>query len=100
MNPVFTIIGDSNVRRHMTALNCRTSPSMSGAQIKTCGRVESLAETLRSIRSETTVILLACLTNFITSTAGDTPTISLRVDPVLQEFREILLDFCQEQPER
>ena len=97
---VFTIVGDSNVRRHMTALNCRASPSMSGAQVKTCGKLEALSETLRSVRSDTTVCILSCLTNFLTSSEGSSATVSLRVDPVLQEFRNIVLDYCQEMPER
>ena len=73
---------------------------MSGAQIKTCGKMEAFAETLRSIRSDTTACIVACLTNFITSAEGSSTTVSLRVDPVIKEFHEVLLDFCQEMPER
>ena len=97
---VYAVIGDSNVRRHMTALSCRASPSMSNAQIKTCGKLEAFAETLRSVRSDVTVCIVAVVTNFLTSAEGSTTTVGLKVAPVLQEFREVLLDFCQEMPER
>ena len=74
---------------------------MADAQVSICGRMEAFAEVLRQMRAETTVCLIACLTNFITSSnesASSSP--SLRVDPILREFREVLMDFCQEQPER
>ena len=73
---------------------------MSGAQISTCGRVEALAEVLRNTRSESTVVVVACLTNFLTSSEETSSSVGLRVGPVLRSFREIVLDFCQEQPER
>ena len=101
MVKTFAIVGDSNVRPHMSSLNCRANPFMANAQVKTCGRLEVLRETLRSIRSDVTVIILACLTNFVTSSepaSSSSPT--LRVEPVIKDFREIVLDFCSEFPER
>ena len=98
MPPVFTIVGDSNVRRHMTPLSCR-APYMSEAQVSICGRIEALTEVLRQVRTISTAVIVACLTNFITS-SPDGSSVSMRSTPVLEEFRDILLDFCQEQPER
>ena len=95
----FSIVGDSNVVRHMNQANCR-SPELSEAEVKSCGKLVVLEETLRSIRAETTVILLSCLTNFITDCTGSTESISLRIEPVLVQVRDILFSFCQEQPER
>ena len=100
MAPIISIVGDSNVRRHMNQQNCRSHPRMSTAQVKTCGKLETFAESLRSVRSDVTIVIVACLTNFLTSIDGASSSVSLRVDPVLQEFKEIMLDFAQEMPER
>ena len=100
MAKLFAVVGDSNVRPHMSALNCRASLSMAHAQVKTCGRVEALNETLRSIRYDVSVIILACLTNFLTSSEAVSNLVTLRVEPVLREVREIILDYCSEFPER
>ena len=99
MSRIFSLIGDSNIRRHMNSQNCQL-PQMAEAEVKTCGRIEVLAEVLRSVRSQTTVVVLSCLTNFLTSSEGTSASAGLRVEPVLVDFREILLDFCSEQPER
>ena len=99
MTGILTIVGDSNVRRHMNSKNCR-DPQMSSAQVKTCGNISALAEVLRSVRAETTVCVLACVTNFLTGSEGSSSSAGLRVQPQLQDFREIVLDFCSEQPER
>ena len=100
MVKLYAIVGDSNVRPHMSSLNCRANPNMANAQVKTCGRLEALGETLRLVRSDVTVIILACLTNFLTSSEAIASNVSVRVEPVLREFREIILDYCQEFPER
>ena len=100
---LFSIVGDSNVRRHMNVSNCRAVPMMSSAEMKSCGSLAIFAETLRSIRSDSSSVIVSCISNFLTSSdAGDGPSTlaSLRVEPVLQDVRGILLDFCQEQPER
>ena len=96
---IFTVVGDSNVRRHMNNANCRT-PAMSSAEVKTCGRLDLLAETLRSIRPETTACILSCVTNFIADSPVSSDSVSLRIEPVLLEFRDLLYDYCQEQPDR
>ena len=83
----------------MSPQNCRDR-IMSTAQVKTCGRIEAVSETIRSIPYNVSVIIMACLTNYITSSEPVSTIVSLRVEPVLQEFREILLDFCSEFPER
>ena len=80
-----SIIGDSNIKRHMSTNNCRDRPLMSGAQIVQCGRAALLAASLQSIRAESNVCVLSCVTNFITSTVGSS-AISLRVEPVFTDF--------------
>ena len=96
---VFTLLGDSNLRRHMSTINCRDRPLMSGAQLLVCGRVEVLAESLSTVRKESNVIILACITNFLTATTDDHSSVSLRVEPLIQEFLSKILTFGSSCPD-
>ena len=100
MRQVYALVGDSNVRRHMSPQNCRDRPPMAEAQVKICGKIEALSEVLRAVRSDVTVCIIACVTNFLTSTEGASSSAGVRVQPTLLEFKDIILDFCQEMPER
>lgn len=82
---VFSLLGDSNVKRHMNPMSCRDRPQMSSCQVLPCGRLSAFAETLKSLRSESTVVIVACLTNFLTSSEEAGSTVSFRVGPVLQD---------------
>ena len=57
-----------------------------------------LAETLKAVRTESNVILIACLTNFMTSTES-TGSIVHRIDPVLREALSILNEFASLRPD-
>ena len=97
---IFTLVGDSNVKRHMSPLSCREA-HMATAEVLICGRIEAFREVLRSTRVDTTAIIIACVTNFVTASDDSaSSSVALRVRPVLDEFHEVMLDFCQEQPER
>ena len=84
----FSILGDSNVQRHLNPTNCRDRPLMSGCQLLPCGRVALLAEALRSVREDTNVVLLSCFTNFLTSSEEAGSSVNFRVDPVLRSVCE------------
>ena len=84
----------------MNTQNCRDRPHMVGAQVKTCGNLDALPMVLRSVRAESTICILACLTNFVTSAEGESSSTGLKVQPIITEFREIILDYCAEFPER
>ena len=85
LNHVFSILGDSNIKRHMNPINCRDRPMMSGCQVLPCEKLSVLAETLKAVRVESNVVLIACLTNFLTSSAEAGASITHRVDPVLRD---------------
>ena len=80
----FSLIGDSNVRRHMNPTNCRDRPLMSGCQLIPCQKLSTLAECLKSVRADSNVCLLSCLTNFLTGSA-ETGAIAHRVVPIFQD---------------
>ena len=93
MSAVFSLLGDSNIAGHVNKTSVRANPQLKATQVLQCGHFGILSETLAKVRKETTVVILACLTNFISSAEGP-PTVSHRVEPVLQSIRSILLEFC------
>ena len=99
MSPIFSIIGDSNVKRHLNPMNCRDRPLMSGCQLLQCGRFALLSETIRNIREETTVILVSCLTNFLTGSEEAGSSVPFRIEPILREAHQIITKFALEKPE-
>ena len=80
-----TLLGDSNIRRHMSMTACRANPVMSQSQQLSCGLLTSLVETLSLVRPESTICLIACLTNFLTQSTETSSSVSQRVEPVLLE---------------
>ena len=71
-----TIIGDSNSKRHMSENNIRGRPLMSGAQVVQCGRMPLFSEALKSLRVESDVCIISCMTNFLTNADGPPPGLS------------------------
>ena len=97
---MFSIIGDSNIKRHLNQMNRRVRPAMETAELKHCGRLDIFEESIRSLHQGTVNCILSCITNFLTMTEGDSSSAAVRVEPVLTEVRELLTGFCQEFPER
>ena len=85
----FSLIGDSNVKRHMNPTNCRDRPLMSGCQVIPCMKMSTLAESLKSVRTESNVCIVACITNFLTGST-DSGVVSHRIVPILQDFLEAI----------
>ena len=96
---VFSLLGDSNIRQHVTKTTCRANPAISSAQVISCGHVEIFVDSLLKIRQESTVCIVACVTNFIASCEGPT-SVTQRVQPVLQDIRDALLESCLGHPDR
>ena len=95
----FSLLGDSNIRNIATKTNCRANPVLQSAQIIPCGNLQLLTPSLEKVRAETTVCVLSCLTNFLTSAEGPS-TISHRIEPVLQDVLATLHDHCSSHPDR
>ena len=91
---VFTLLGDSNVQRHMNPMSCRDRPMMSTCQVLPCGRISAFAETLRAVRPESNVVIVACLTNFLTSSVEAGSSVVFRIEPVLRDSIAIINEFA------
>ena len=95
----FTLIGDSNIRNHVNKNTVRANPALKAAQVLSCGYKGIFTETLSKVRAESSACIIACVTNFISSVEGPA-TVSLRVEPVLQDLRASLETACAAFPER
>ena len=73
---------------------------MSACQILPCGKLSMLSECLRSVRAETNVCIVACVTNFLTGSEDTGGSVGFRVEPVLLEVLSILTQAAAENPDR
>ena len=96
---LFSLIGDSNIRRHITKNSERANPCIKSCQVVICGVKESFLPSLQKVRSESNVCIVSCVSNFITDAEGPV-FVSQRVEPVLRELREVLDGVCAENPTR
>ena len=90
---VFTLLGDSNVRRYINKTSVRASQDIKAAQILSCGRLEIFKESLEKTRAETDICIISCLTVFLANADGS-EVVAQRIDPVLQDIREVLDEVC------
>ena len=99
MSFIFSVIGDSNIKRHLNPVSCRDRPMMSGAQVIPCGRVITLAESLKSVRAESNVVILSCVTNFLTGVKDSSGHVSVLIEPILSDCLELIRSACLEREE-
>ena len=94
---LYSIVGDSNVRRNMTTLNVASRASMKAAQIVDCVQMSNLEAALQEVRAESEVLILASITEFLLGN-GYTGTLSSTLDPVLTSLSAIVQRFCTTRP--
>ena len=94
---LFTMIGDANVRRNMTGLNIASREVMKSAQVIDCASPATLDAAQNDVRNESSVLIVACLTEFIISNRF-WGTILSSVGPVLASFVTTICGFCAFRP--
>ena len=97
LSRLYTIIGDSNVRRNMTGLNMASREVMKTAEIIDCTLMSTLDASLNSVRPESNILILASVTEFLLS-SGDCGTIFSSIDPVLSSLSAKLNGFSTFRP--
>ena len=93
----FALIGDSNVKRNVTQFNCRSCPDLGKAQVILCNRLELFQESLGKLENKVNVCILACITNFLTSSEED-DNVSKRIEPVLSSFISSIKKVAEKSP--
>jgi len=86
----YAIIGVSNVRQNVNKTNKRSCPPLSSAAVLTCNDASIFDEVLGQERDDVDVLLLSCITNFLTAAPEDS-MVGKRVEPVLEGFVDALL---------
>ena len=84
MSQIFLIVGDSNIQHHMNPTNCGDRPLMSGSEVIPCGKLPILTEALKTVREESTICVVSC----VSKSAGS--TVSPRIEPMLSDFCKAL----------
>ena len=95
---MFSIIGDSNVRRHLSPANSSGRPLWMNAKFITCGRLSLLTTSLESVSAECDSVVVACLPNMLTASAPGS-LVSLRVQPIINSFLGKAMDFALSRPQ-
>ena len=90
---MISVVGDDNIRRNMTGLNLASREAMKNSQVIDCAALASLDAALESVRPESTVCIVATISEFLVA-AGDCGTIFSTIDPILATFAQKLHDFC------
>ena len=94
----FSLLADSNVKRFYNLTNRRACPDLDAAQVLICTKKSMFTEA--SIRPESTVILIACLTNFVIDGCDtDGPSPGLRVESTIVELSQICREWCELSPD-
>ena len=96
---IFTLLGDSNIKRHLSTTSFRALPSVKASQILSCGHLGIFRSTLDQVRPESNVCIVSCLTNFLTRADGP-DSVAQRINPVLLDIREALDAVCEASPDR
>ena len=97
LSRLFTIIGDNNVKRNMTGLNIASREAMKSSQVIDCFATSTFDAALSEVRAETSVLIVATLTEFILSN-GFCGTVHSSIDPVLSAFVTKISGFCAFRP--
>ena len=96
----FAILGDSNIRNHITKTSCRANAQLKSAQVISCGHMGIFSESLSKVKSASAICIISCLTNFLASKKEGPSTVSSRIEPLIQDIREALFDACSQHPDR
>lgn len=73
---------------------------MMSAQVLVCTKSDVFSSGLKSVRRESNVCIVSCVSNFVASSEAISDTITHRVGPVFEEFFSQLVGECQEHPQR
>ena len=95
---MFTLVGDSNVRRGLSPANVRGRPQHSSAQFISCGRLSTFAAALEETRQESDACIVSCVTNFVTGSVSSSSSVSSRVETIMTGFFEKLSSFATSRP--
>jgi hypothetical protein len=90
---LLTLVGDSNVKRQLTSLNTQSRASLTDYQLISFTKMTELSSALQGVREESNICIVAVLTEALIE-SPDTGSLLSTVDPVMNEFRDVLRNFA------
>ena len=94
---IYSVIGDSNIRRNMTSMNIASRQVMSDCQIIDCPKFSDLDNAFSSIRQESTVCIFQSVTQLLLN-AADIGTVLSTIETLLNELSAKLVQLCRARP--
>lgn len=94
----YTLLGDSNIRRSFnSSVNRRACPALSKSTLISCCSWNIFDESLSKVDAECDALIVSCITNFLADSDDDSSA-GKRVEPVIKEFKSLLLGFSEKLP--
>ena len=98
---LWSVVGDSNISRNVNKTSSRANPLVKAAQFISCGHLGIFSESIKKVRSESSVCIVSCLTNFVCNAEESTSaSASGRAEGVFREILQVLQEACTASPDR
>ena len=94
---IYSIIGDSNVKRNMTSMNIASRSVMKDCQVVDCNGLDNLEVSFAAVRDESTVCILSAISELLVS-GPNRGTVQASVNHVLTSVAGKLAIFCRARP--
>ena len=94
---IYSVIGDSNIRRNMTSMNIASRQVMSDCQLIDCPPLSGLEEAFTSVRAESTVCVFQAMTQLLLH-AADVGTFQSTIEALLHEVSTKIAVWCHARP--
>ena len=91
---VYSIIGDSNIRRNMTSMNIASRQSMASCQVLDCPGLNELEGVLASVRDSSTVCVFSAISELLVH-CEDRGTVQSSVEHVMSSLSAKLAILCR-----
>ena len=91
---VYSVIGDSNIRRNMTSMNVASRQVMAECEVIDCPPLSNLEDAFASVRKESTVCIFQASTQLLVA-AADVGTFLSTIETLLHELAAKVTVFCR-----
>jgi len=94
----FSVIGDSNIQRNLVDYNCTDREDIRSSQVIPCTSFTTFLGCFPKVRSETNVLIVSCLSNFVRDSESSTDP-SSRISKVLEAVRDVIMPYAEANPD-
>ena len=91
---VYSLIGDSNIKRNMTTMNIASRASMQNCQVLDCPDLVNLEGSFASVRDESNVCIFSAVSELLVN-CEDRGTVQASMDYTMSSLKTKLTILCQ-----